>query len=408
MNINAQTQHVQLDIRQPDFYNNPYPTYAQLRQQAPLFYWEQYGLWTFVRHRDVDQILRDRRFGRQISHIIPPETLGIPPERPDLKPFFDADRFSMLELEPPAHTRLRGLVQKAFMARQIERLRPRITQLCHNLLDEMTNGTTADLLTAYATPIPVTVIAELLGVPTDKSDSLLAWSHAMVKMYELDRTAADEQTAVTAAQSFVAYLQELIAQRRQKPQEDLITHLIEAEESGEKLSEGELISTCILLLNAGHEATVNVIGNGVYALLQNPAELARWQANPELTVTAVEELLRYDTPLHLFNRWVLEDMVYEGHVFPQGTRVSLILGSANRDPAQFPDPDRLDLSRAKNAHVSFGGGLHYCLGAPLARLELQIALPLLISRLPRLQLAEQPRYRNTYHFHGLESLQVTW
>jgi cytochrome P450 len=272
----------------------------------------------------------------------------------------------------------------------------------------MTAHRQVDLLPAYATPIPVTVIAEMLGVPAEMSQSLLDWSHAMVKMYELERTAESEQSAVQAAQEFVAYLRQLVVERRQRPQNDLITKLIEVEEAGEMLTEDELISTCILLLNAGHEATVHVIGNGVYALLQHRDQLARWRKEPGLAETAVTELLRYDTPLHQFNRWVLEDLEYEGHYFRQGTRVSLLLGAANRDPAQFPDPDRLDLGRQKNAHVSFGGGIHYCLGAPLARLELQIALPLLLTRLPHLQLAAQPHYQNSYHFHSLESLWVTW
>ena len=408
MKINTQTKHVQLDIRDPEFYNNPYPFYHELRQRVPIFYWEQHDLWTFTRHRDVDQILRDRRFGRQIAHIVSPEELGLPPEREELKPFYDVDRFSMLDLEPPAHTRLRGLVQKAFMARQIERLRPRITRLCHELIAEMMAHKQVDLLTAYATPIPLTVITEMLGVPTDMSQALLDWSHAMVKMYELERTAESEQAAVRAAQEFVAYLRELVSERRQRPQDDLITKLIEVEEAGEILTENELISTCILLLNAGHEATVHVIGNGVYALLEQPDQLERWRRGEVSEETAVNELLRYDTPLHQFNRWVLEDLEYEGHHFRQGTRVSLLLGAANRDPAQFPNPDRLDLGRQKNAHVSFGGGIHYCLGAPLARLELQIALPLLLQCLPHLQLVQKPQYRNTYHFHGLESLWVSW
>ena len=243
----------------------------------------------------------------------------------------------------PAHTRLRGLVHKAFMARQIERLRPRITQLCHDLMDKMMAHTQVDLLTAYATPIPVTVIAEMLGVPTSMSQSLLDWSHAMVKMYELERTAESEQTAVRAAQEFVAYLRELVAERRKNPQDDLITKLIDVEEAGEMLTEDELISTCILLLNAGHEATVHVIGNGVYALLQNRDQLEGWQRGMFDGETAVAELLRYDTPLHQFNRWVLEDLEYEGYQFRQGTRVSLLLGAANRDPDKFTDPDQFAL-----------------------------------------------------------------
>ena len=408
MRINKKAQSVSLDVRNPAFYNNPYPTYAKLRQEMPVFYWEEHALWTFTRYEDVSAILRDRRFGRQITHVKSREERGWPPERADLKPFYDVDRHSLLDLEPPAHTRLRQLVHKAFMARQIERLRHRIAALSHRLIDEMDAQDNPDLLTGFATPIPIIVIAELLGVPREMADQLLAWSHAMVRMYELARTPEMEQAAVTAAVDFAAYLRGYVAQRRREPKDDLITKLIEVEEAGEKLSEAELISTCILLLNAGHEATVHVIGNGVYQLLQRPEQVRLWQENEGVTKTAVEELLRYDTPLHQFNRWVLEDLEYRGHHFRQGTQVSLLLGSANRDPQQFDQADRLDLTRPKNPHVSLGGGIHFCLGAPLARLELQVALPILLQRLPKLRLAKEPRYRNTYHFHGLEELLVAW
>lgn len=408
MQINLKTQSVSLDIRDPDFYHDPYPTYHQLRQEMPIFYWEEHSLWTFTRHEDVSSILRDRRFGRQISHIKSREELGWPPERADLKPFYDIDRHSMLDLEPPAHTRLRQLVHKAFLARQIERLRGRIAALSHRLIDEMVATGNNNLLEAFATPIPVIVIADLLGVPSTMADQLLSWSHAMVRMYELARTPEMEQAAVQAAIEFGDYLRGYVTERRQQPKDDLITKLIQVEEAGEKLSEAELISTCVLLLNAGHEATVNVIGNGVYGLLQRPDQLALWRDDPTVTKTAVEELLRHDTPLHQFNRWVLEDLTYKGHHFKQGTQVSLLLGAANRDPAQFANPDALDIRRPKNPHVSLGAGIHFCLGAPLARLELQIALPILLQRLPQLRLAEEPRYRNTYHFHGLERLLVAW
>ena len=407
MNINDHTRHVDLDIRDPAFYHDPYPTYHELRQRVPVFYWQNHDLWTFTRHEDVSAILRDRRFGRQITHIKSRTELGWPAEPPHLKPFYDIDRLSMLDLEPPAHTRLRGLVHKAFTARHIERLRGRIAQLSHHLIDQMQPGD--DLLPAFASPIPVIVIADMLGAPTEMSQQLLNWSHAMVRMYELARTAEMETAAVQAAVEFADYLRGYVAQRRRQPKDDLITHLIAVEEAGEKLTEDELISTCILVLNAGHEATVNVVGNGVAALLQNRDEWERWrQDGVGLAKTAVEELLRYDTPLHQFNRWVLEDLEYGGQMFKQGTQVSLLLGAANRDPAQFPNPDQLDLTREKNPHLSFGAGIHFCLGAPLARLELQTSLPILLQRLPNLEMTAAPRYRNTYHFHGLESLLVSW
>jgi cytochrome P450 len=408
MQIDPQTHGVHLDPKDPAFYNNPYPYYQLLRDQAPVFYWRDFDLWCFTRHADVEAILRDRRFGRQISHLANREELGLPEERQDLQPFYHVDRNGMLDMEPPAHTRLRGLVQKAFMARQIERLRPRIAELSHQLINQIETQGSCDLLHAFATPIPVLVIAEILGVPTVMSGQFLEWSHAMVKMYQLGRTPDQERAAVRAAQEFVEYLRSYVTERRNKPQDDLITKLIEVQVAGEKLTEEELISNCILLLNAGHEATVNVIGNGVLALLNHPDQLARFRRQPELISVAVEELLRYDTPLHLFKRWVLEDLEINDQKLQFGSEVAVLLGAANHDPSVFSEPEKLDITREKNPHVSFGAGIHYCLGAPLARLELQTSLPILFERLPELHLTAPPQYLNSYHFHGLEALQVAW
>ena len=408
MKIDEKTKRVSLNPRDPVFYNNPYPFYDELRRKVPIFYWEEFGFTCFVAHEDVDALFRDRRFGRQILHLATREELGWSPARTELKPFYDVDDHSILELEPPDHTRLRRLIQKAFMARQIERLRERAAQLSHQLIDEMETAVTTNLLEKFATTIPLYLIAELLGVPTENGDELLNWSHAMVGMYELGRSAEQERQAVRAAQEFVATMRDFVNFRRKRPQDDLISRLIEVEEAGEKLTEDELITTCILLLNAGHEATVNVVGNGVYALLQNREQLELWQQDAGVGKTAVEELLRYDTPLHLFNRWVLEDLEYKGHHFPFGSQVALLLGAANRDPAVFENPNTLDLRRQKNRHVSFGGGIHFCIGAPLARLELQTSIPILLTRLPNLELVEQPKFKNSYHFHGLESLWVRW
>lgn len=408
MKIDIASKRVSLNPRDPVFYNNPYPFYDELRQKVPIFYWEEFGFYCFVAHEDVDALFRDRRFGRQILHLTTREALGWPPEREDLRPFYDVDDYSILELEPPDHTRIRGLIQKAFMARQIERLREKTAVLTHRLIDQMESAGRANLLADFATTIPVFIIAELLGVPTDNSADLLNWSHAMVGMYELGRSAEQERKAVAAAQEFVAYIRDFVTFRRQNPQDDLISQLINVEESGEKLSENELISTCILLLNAGHEATVNVIGNGVYALLQNREQLELWRDDAAVGKTAVSELLRYDTPLHLFTRWALEDVAYKGHQFPFGTQIALLLGAANRDPAAFDQPNQLDLRREKNRHVSFGGGIHYCIGAPLAKLELETSLHILLNRLPNLELDTVPTFKNSYHFHGLESLWVKW
>ena len=409
MYLDVEGRRLSLDPRAPAFYQDPYPTYRRLHEECPVVYWEQSGRWCFFGHRHVDKILRSRRFGRSLESVE-----ALPPGVAQPRPTLDVDLHSLLEMEPPSHTRLRKLVQGAFIARQIEGLRPRIEQLCHELIGQFEEDGAADLLAAYATPIPVVVIAELLGVPTEMSRQLLDWSHAMVAVYEL--APSDEQIAKArqAADEFVAFLRDYVGRRRREPRDDLLTRLIAAEEDGDRLTEDELISTCILLLNAGHEATVNVIGNGTLALLRNPDQLERWRADPDLTPSAVEELLRFDTPLHLFNRWVLDPRALDDEAFGDlglevGDEVSLILGAANRDASVFAEPQRLDLGRGKNPHVSFGAGLHYCLGAPLARLELQIAMPILLERLPRLALdAEdvEPSFKNTYHFRGLESLRV--
>ncbi len=412
MQIDSSAQTVSLNIRDPEFFNDPYPFYEQLQSNCPMFFWTEHQIWTFTTFTDVAAILRDRRFGRQISQLKTRTELGLPPEPIALKPFFDVDRLSMLGLEPPAHTRLRGLVQKAFMSRQVEKQRPRIESLCNDLIDEFcATGHQTDLLASYATPIPVIVIAEILGVPAKMAPELLRWSHAMVQMYELQRTSEMELAAVEASQEFVAYLREFVGQRRLRPGDDLISQLIAVESAGEKLTEDELIANCILLLNAGHEATVNVIGNGALALLKNPIQKANWIAAADseaFNKLAVEELLRFDTPLHQFNRWVLEPLEMHGRRFEVGQEVALILGAANRDPNQFDAPHELRLDRQTNPHLSLGGGIHYCLGAPLARLEVQIAIPMLLKRLPNLSLVEQPVFKNNYHFHGLESLQVAW
>lgn len=384
-----------LDPRDPAFYQDPYPAYQRLRDEAPVAFWEQFSRWTFSSHRDVSAILRDRRFGRSLEGVE-----GVEAQCPVLH----TDRHSLLEMEPPSHTRLRRLVQGAFIARNIEALRPRIEQLCHELIDRMQEHERVDLLPSYATPIPVIVICELLGVPSSMADDLLDWSHAMVAVYQMARDPQQIEEALAAEREFMAFLREYIGRRRREPRDDLLSRLIEAEEEGEKLNEDELISTCILLLNAGHEATVNVIGNGTLALLRHRDQLERWRHDPSLTAGAVEELLRFDTPLHLFNRYALADVSVGGLDLERGTEISLLLGAANRDPEVFDRPDELDLTRPKNPHVSFGAGLHYCLGAPLARLELQIALPILLERLPHIELDEEPVFKDSYHFRGLESL----
>ena len=382
----------------PVFVQNPYPFYARARAGGPLHLWQDYGMMAAFGHDAVSALLKDRRFGREV----PPELAPDIPAR--LAPFYDIEAHSMLELEPPRHTRLRGLVLRAFTSRRIAALGPEIAALAAELADGFPRGRPFDLLPAFATRIPVIVIARLLGVPEARADDLLAWSNAMVGMYQARRTRATEDAACAAAADFAAFLRGYVAQRRDRPADDLITHLIAAEQDGTRLTTDELISTCILLLNAGHEATVHAMGNGVKALLEHgtgPEALAS-----DAIAATVEEIMRFDPPLHMFTRHAYEDVEVFGHRFRRGDQVALLLGAANRDPAAWPDPDRFAPRRPVRTNSAFGGGLHFCVGAPLARLELQIALPILFARHPGLRLAEPPRYADLYHFHGLERLMV--
>ncbi len=374
------------------FVQDPYPFYDRLRAAGDLAWWDEYAMPCATSHRAVHAILRDRRFGREV----PPE---LAPTIPDhLARFYKVEAHSMLELEPPRHTRLRGLVLRAFTSRRIKALEPEITALTHERIDAFPRDAPFDILTAFCQPIPVIVIARLLGVPDDMAPQLLRWSNAMVAMYQASRTGATEDAAAEAAADFSDFLRHYIDTRRTDPRDDLITHLIAAEEEGEKLSTDELITTCILLLNAGHEATVHTLGNGIKTLLETGTRL--------IDERAVEEILRYDPPLHMFMRHAYEEITLYGHTFRRGDQVALLLASANRDPDQWPEPDRFEPARAVTQNTSFGGGLHFCVGAPLARLELHIALPILWDRCPTLRIAETPCYANTYHFHGLERLMV--
>ena len=391
----------------PDFNQNPYPVYGEMQRLGPAFFWQDYGHVAFAGYDEVNALLRDRRFGREITHIMSREEAGLPPVPEHLEPFYAFEANSMLEREPPVHTRLRTLVTRAFVSRNIARLAPQIEALSGELAEDFP-ADAFDLLPCFCEKIPVFVIADLLGVPRDMADQLLEWSHAMVAMYQFNRDRETEDRAIGAMNAFAAYVRELAAKRRRKPQDDLITALVEARDHDNRLSEDELVTTVILLLNAGHEATVHALGNAIKALLLSGTDTAALFADPAAIPGHVEELLRFDPPLHLFTRYALEDLEYAGIRFRKGEVVGLMLGAANRDPERFPEPDRFDPSHEPNPHVSFGAGIHFCIGAPLARLEMQVALPILFQRLPKLQLAESPLYRNTYHFHGLEALRVTF
>lgn len=406
--IDGERRSVSLDPRDPAFFNDPYPAYRRIRAATPAFFWEQYGFWCFAGHAQVSSLLRDRRFGRQILHLTSRQKLGWtePPEH--LQPFYAVERHSLLELEPPEHTRLRNLINRAFVSRHVERLAPRIARLANELIDRFEARGEIDLLEHFATPIPVIVIAELLGVPDEMWPRLLDWSHRMVAMYQFGVTRAVEDSAVAATQEFVAFLRGYVEGRRNARSDDLISQLIGAESEEGRLSEDELIATCILVLNAGHEATVHGLGNGVNTILGSRIDPNRAFATPTSTAAIVEELLRFDAPLHLFTRYALADIEYEGIALRQGDRIGLLLGAANRDPERYADPDIVDASRSPNPHVAFGGGIHFCVGAPLARLEMEVALPILFARLPRLRRAERSHYRDSYHFHGLAALPVAW
>ncbi|MAS33918.1 MAG: cytochrome P450 [Anaerolineaceae bacterium] len=391
----------------PAFLQNPYPVYQHLLAETPTFYHEDSQLWFFTRHHDVDAILRDRRFGRSILHLMSREELDIPPPNAAYEPFHKLGQHSMFDKEPPEHTRLRTLVHKAFTPRRIRDMQHSIEAIAQNLVDSMQQREQVDLLADYAAPLSVRVIAELLGIPEADQHRLRPWSNAIVKLYELDHTPAQADHAIQASQEFADYLKFLARKRREQPRDDLITALVMVEEAGDQLSEDEYVSTCVLLLNAGHEATVNVVGNGWLALFRHPQQLEKLRANPELVPTAIEEFMRYDSPLQMFRRWILEDMTYDGLPLKKGMQVGLIFGAANHDPAVFQQPASLDITRSPNPHISFGGGIHYCLGAPLARMELQVAYQTLLAHLPAMQLAADPTFNPAFVIHGLKELQVT-
>ncbi len=381
---------------EPGFVQDPYPFYERARAAGPFFRWADYNLTCTGNSAAVNAIFRDRRFGRE-----PVEPPVIPPH---LAPFYAVEAHSMLELEPPRHTRLRNLVLRAFTSRRIAGLAPDITALATELVEAFPDGN-FDLLQAFAQPLPVRIIARLLGVPEEMAPDLLRWSNAMVGMYMAGRTRAMEDRAVAATEAFVAFLRAYVEDRRARPADDLITQLIAAEMEGEKLSTDELIATCILLLNAGHEATVHTIGNGVKTLLETRTPLSALA--PEAVEGTIEEILRFDPALHMFTRWAYEDIEVMGHAFHRGDQVGLLLAAANRDPGAWYDPARFNPFRPPKPLATFGAGLHFCVGAPLARLELQIALPILFAQHPRLRLAGTPAYADVYHFHGLRELRVT-
>ena len=383
----------------PDFVQNPYAFYDHARAAGPVVFWQDYDMLAAFDAATVQRLLRDRRLGRAR-----PESRRLPV--PDhLKAWGQVEAHSMLDMEPPGHTRLRGLVLRAFTSRCIASLRPEIETVTAELLDALPRSGPFDLIPTFCTQLPVRIIARLLGVPEEMSDDLLAWSTAMVAMYQAGRTRETEDAAERASSAFTEFLTDYIEQRRTDPRDDLITELIAAEQNGARLNTEELIGTCILLLNAGHEATVHSIGNATKALLDHqtrPDALV-----PDHIAATVEELLRFDPPLHMFTRFAYEDIDLGAITLRKDHEIALVLGAAGRDPALCQAPQLFDPYRPVTPHAAFGGGLHFCVGAPLARLELQIALPPLFAHLPHMRIAAPPRFANSYHFRKLDSLIIT-
>jgi cytochrome P450 len=391
----------------PAFVADPYPAYARLREAGRVLYDPGSDHWLVPHHADVNTLLRDRRFGRTYLHVATHAEMGRPGEPDYLAPFWYLIRNGMLDREPPDHTRLRRLVAKAFTPRMVERLRDRVQGRVDHLVDGLVDGG-GDLVADLAEPLSVAVISDLLGVPEPDRPLLRPWSAQICGMYEVNPTEEAGRTASRAATEFSEYLRGLSRSRRAHPADDLITALTQVVDGGDQLTEDELTGTVVLLLNAGHEATVNFTGIAWWQLFRHPDQLDRLRREPGLLPRAIDELLRYDTPLQMFERWVLEDVAIAGVAVPKGAELGLLFGSANRDPAVFADPDRLDLSRPEAAqHLGFGAGVHYCLGAPLGRLELELSFGTLLRRLPAMAAAAEPAWKPTYILRGLEALHVT-
>jgi len=377
---------------------DPYPRYARLREISPVVRAED-GALVVTRHADCAAVTRDGRLGHLPKDMLALVGLADWAEHPALRQLFT----SMVTLNPPEHTRLRRLVSATFTARRVEALRPAITAMVDGLLDELTGDT--DFVAAFAFRLPVNVIGELLGVPEADRGAFQSvvrdWSQVLESIGPEVLATADP-----AAATLRGYLAELAAERRRAPQDDLLSALVAAGGPGDRLTEDELLTTAGLLFAAGFETTTNLLANGLVALLRHPEQLTALRERPELAVSAVEELLRFDSPLQLVSRVVYESVELGGLTIDPGERVVAYLGAGNRDPERFPEPDRLDLGRSDNAPLSFGGGIHYCLGAPLARLEAQIAFPAVLSRLPGLELAGEPERRDSLTIRGLTRLPI--
>jgi cytochrome P450 len=387
----------ELDLTDPAFVADPYPAFDVERRHGPVAWHEPSQSWLIVSHAVCNQALRDRRLGRIWRDRDPADVF---------EPFNLLHRNQMMENEPPNHTRLRRKVGAAFARGHIERMRPRVQALGRELLSRV-EGDAFDALADFAEPLPVLVIAELLGAPTEDFGLLRAWSQAIVRMYEPSTSDAVQRQALAASQEFADYMLQLIALRRTDLRDDLLSDLIRAQEGDGGLTGDEVLASAILLLNAGHEASVNVFGNGLVALLDAPDQWKRLVGGEVAIATAVEELLRYDSALQLFERTATDDVEVGDIEVRAGEKVAVLLGAANRDPEVFDHAAALDVGRDPNPHLAFGAGVHFCLGAPLARVELAESLRLLASTYPDLSLAREPVRRPTFVLRGYRDVPVT-
>ena len=392
----------------PAFLADPYPALAALRESGPVHFDERLQRWLITRHADVRACLRDRRLGRNFRHVGSEAECGAEPLDARWSAFWDVERWSLLWIEPPEHTRIRKLVAAAFTPRSVEALRAPARALANELLAPLVTRGHMELISDFAQPYSIRLICHLLGVPLGRDRELLAWSHRMVKMYEIHVSEASADAANAASQSFREFVVALLEERRNTPADDLLTRLATATVDGERLSDAEIVSTIVVLLNAGHEATVNTLGNGILALMRHRDEWARLLNGSVSSASAVEEMLRWDPPLQLFERWVLAHGVeVAGVPIPRGARVAMLFGAANRDPRVFDDPESFDVGRLNaGEHIGFGGGIHSCIGAPLARLELEASLGAIVRQAPRLSLAAEPKRTGSFVIWGLEALRL--
>ncbi len=388
----------------PEFHANPYPFYRRLREEDPV-HASPLGIWVLTRYEDAVMVLRDPRFGREGIAELQEARLGAARARPK-------NSRDMLFRDPPDHTRLRALVGRAFTPRVVEEMRPHIQEIVDGLLDRVEGSGGMDVIEDLAYPLPVRVICEMLGVPTSDQEVFRQWSADIARSLDAALFPADSGVGTRgqeASDALKEYFRSLIAVRRKHPQPDLLSGLIAAEEQGDKLTEAELLSTCVLILIAGHETTVNLIGNGLLALLGNPEQLRALANDPALIQTGVEELLRYDGPVQRTSRMTMADVEIGGKKIAKDSVVVAAIGAANRDPAVFADPERLDVARKDNRHIAFGFGIHFCLGASLARIEGQVAIGTLLRRMPAPKLVSDiPEWRESSVLRGLKTLPITF